>query len=122
MNYHFESFYLVAPYNVTIVGDNTYSHREELQLNCSSEGGLELDYTWSFSGDIIDNAYTSIITIANLTTPNGGDYTCNVSNDAGFDSETTTVYSKFFVCKFFLSQLLYCLIHLSSLHVKYCNN
>ena len=105
MNYHFESFYLVAPYNVTITGNNTYSHGEKLQLNCSSEGGLELDYIWSFSNDIIDNTNTStsMITIANLTTPNGGDYTCNVSNDAGFDSERITVYSKFFACKFFFA-------------------
>ena len=93
--------YSVAPYNVTIMGDNTYSQGEQLQLSCSSEGGPELEYTWLFSGDMIDNANTSMITITNLTTSNGGDYTCNVSNDAGFDSDTVTVYSKFFVCKFF---------------------
>ena len=81
------------------MGDNTYSQGEQLQLSCSSEGGPELEYIWSFSGGMIDNANTSIITIANLTTSNGGDYTCNVSNDAGFDSGTVTVYSKFFVCK-----------------------
>ena len=92
------------------MGDNTYSQGEHLQLSCSSEGGPELEYAWSFSGDIIDNAYTSMITTANLTTSNGGDYICNVSNVAGFDSEIITVYSKFFVCKFFLSQLLYCLM------------
>ena len=103
------------------MGDSTYSQGEQLQLSCLSEGGPELEYTWSFSDDIIDNAYTSMITIANLTTHNGGDYTCNVSNDAGFDSETITVYSKFFACKFFLSQLLYCLMHMSSLNVQYCN-
>ena len=79
------------------MGDNTYSQGEQLQLSCSSEGGPELQYTWSLSGNIIDNAYTSMITIANLTTFNGGDYTCNISNDAGFDSKTVTVYSKFFV-------------------------
>ena len=106
---------------MTITEDNTYSQGEQLQLSCSAEGGPELEYTWSFSDDIIDNVYTSMITIANLTTPNGGDYTCNVSNDAGFDSETITVYSKFFVCKFFMSQLLYCLMHMSSLNAPYCN-
>ena len=91
-------FYAVAPYNVVIMGDNTYSQGEQLELNCSSEGGPELEYTWTFSGGMIDNANTSMLTIANVTTSNGGEYTCSVSNDAGSDNETVTVYSKFFVC------------------------
>ena len=89
-------FYAVAPYNVVIMGDNTYSQGEQLELNCSSEGGPELEYTWTFSGGMIAN--TSMLTIANLTTSNGGEYTCSVSNDAGSDNETVAVYSKFFVC------------------------
>ena len=79
-------------------GNNTYSQGEQLELNCSSEGGPELEYTWTFSGGEIDIANTSMLTIANLATSNGGDYTCSVSNDAGSDSDTITVYSKFFVC------------------------
>ena len=80
------------------MGDNTYSQGELLQLSCSSEGGPGLLYTWTFSGGMIDNANTNMITIANLTTSNGGDYTCNVTNDAGSDSNTITVYSKSIVC------------------------
>ena len=80
------------------MGDNTYSQGEQLELNCSSEGGPELEYTWTFSGGMIDNANTNVLTIANLTTSNGGEYTCSVSNDAGSDNETVTVYSKSFVC------------------------
>ena len=88
-------FYSVAPYNVAIMGDNTYSQGEQLELNCSSEGGPELEYTWTFSGSVIDNS--SMLTIANVTTSNGGEYTCSVINDAGPNMETITVYSKFFV-------------------------
>ena len=91
-------FYSVAPYNVTITGDNTYSQGEQLELSCSSEGGPELEYTWTFSGVMIDNANTSMLTIANITTYNGGEYTCSVRNDAGSDNDSVTVYSKFFVC------------------------
>ena len=47
---------------------------------------------------MIDNANTSMLTIANLTTSNEGDYTCNVTNDAGSDNNTITVYSKSIVC------------------------
>ena len=74
-----------------------YSEGEHLELNCSSEGGPELEYTWLYLGSIIDNANTSVLTIANLTTSNGGDYTCIVSNKAGSDSETVTIYSEFLI-------------------------
>jgi len=64
-------------------------------LNCLSEGGPELEYTWLFSGSVIPNANTSTLVINNVNTTRGGDYTCNVTNDAGFDSDMITVYSKF---------------------------
>ena len=85
---------LVAPYDVTIMGDNLYDRGEQLQLNCLSEGGPVLEYTWIFSGDTIPNANTSTLTIDNVNTTHAGDYTCNVTNDAGTDSNTITVYSK----------------------------
>ena len=84
----------VAPYNVVIVGDNLYNQGEQLQLNCLSEGGTVLEYSWLFSGGIIPNANTSTLTIDNVNTTHAGDYSCNVTNDAGFQSSTITVYSK----------------------------
>ena len=88
-------FFLAAPYNVTVMGDNTYSEGEQLELSCSSEGGQELLHTWLYLGSIIDDASTSMLIIANLTTSNGGDYTCVISNNAGSDSATVTIYSEF---------------------------
>ena len=85
---------VVAPYNVTIMGDNLYNQGDKLQLNCSSEGGPTLDYTWLLSDDVIPNVNTDTLTINNLNTTHAGDYTCNVTNDAGTDSDTITVYSK----------------------------
>ena len=29
----------------------------------------------------------------NVTASNGGDYTCNITNNAGYDSKTVTIYS-----------------------------
>ena len=84
----------VAPYNVVIVGDNLYNQGEQLQLNCLSEGGPILEYSWLFSGDIIPNANMNTLTIDNVNTTHAGDYSCNVTNDAGTDSDTITVYSK----------------------------
>ena len=76
------------------MGDNLYNQGEQLQLNCSSEGGPVLEYTWIFSGNTIPNANTSTLTINNVNTTHAGDYTCNVTNNAGYQSNTITVYSK----------------------------
>ena len=97
---------------MTVLGDNTYSQGDQLELSCSSEGGPELEYTWLYLGSIIDNANTSMLTIANVTTSNGGEYTCNITNKAGSDSGTVTVYSEFFLCKLLcMHQLLILLLH-----------
>ena len=71
-----------------------YNQGEQLQLNCLSEGGPVLEYTWLLSGEMIPNANTSTLTIANVSTTHAGDYICNVTNDAGTDSNIITVYSK----------------------------
>ena len=90
----FSTYSSVAPYNVVVMGNNSYNQGEQLQLNCSSEGGLVLEYTWFLSGGMIPNANTSTLTIDNVNTTHAGDYTCNVTNIAGNDSDTITVYSK----------------------------
>ena len=76
------------------MGDMLYSQGDQLQLNCSSEGGPQLKYTWTHSGNIITNANSNILTINNINTSDVGNYTCNVSNNAGSDNNTITVYSK----------------------------
>ena len=78
---------------MNVTGNNTYSHLEQLVLNCLSDGGPQLEYAWIFSGNEISNNQTLII--YNVTDSNGGDYTCNVTNDAGYESDTVTVYSKY---------------------------
>ena len=88
------TYFSVAPYDVVVMGDNTYTQGQQLQLNCSSKGGPQLEYTWIFSNDVIPNENTSTLTIDNVNTTNGGDYTCNVTNNAGVDNDTITVYSE----------------------------
>ena len=87
----------VAPYDVVIMENNTYSQGQQLQLTCSSKGGPLLEYTWIFSDDIIPNENDSTLTIDNVITTDGGNYTCNVTNDAGVDYDIITVYSELFV-------------------------
>ena len=83
---------LVAPYNVDIIGIRRYPFGSNIELNCTSEGGPQLEYNWIFLDTTID---TDAMLMRNGIVSNGGDYTCNVTNNAGFDSNTTTVYSKY---------------------------
>ena len=107
----------VAPYDVVIRGDNTYTQGQQLQLTCSLNGGPQLEYTWTFSGDVIPNQNTSTLTIENVTTTDGGDYTCNVTNDAGVDYDTITVYSELLVN--FLYPLIYYILYSGQSHQKH---
>ena len=91
---YFSTCSSVAPYNVVVMGNNLYNQGEQLQLNCSSDGGPGLEYTWILSGNIIANANTNTLIIDNVNTTHAGDYTCNVTNIAGNASNTSTVYSK----------------------------
>ena len=69
-----------------------YPHGSNIELTCTSEGGPQLEYNWIFSNNIVDS--DAMLNINNATVSNGGDYTCNVTNAAGYDSNTTTVYSE----------------------------
>ena len=86
---------LVAPYEVLVMGSPLHSQGSQLILNCTSEGGPQLRYIWVFLGNIISNS--SILIIDNVTTTDGGNYTCTVTNDAGSSDAIVIVYSKSFV-------------------------
>ena len=90
----YSTCFSVAPYNAIVMGNTLYNQGEQLQLNCSSGGGLVLEYTWLLSDIIIANANTSTVTIDNVSTSHAGDYTCKITNSAGTDSDSITVYSK----------------------------
>ena len=90
--FFFFSASIVTPHNVNITGDNTYPHGSQLQLHCSSEGGPQLEYSWSSPNSTYTT--TNNLTISNVTTLDGGNYTCTVINDAGSSSNTVTVYGE----------------------------
>ena len=79
---------------MNIKGDYLYSQGDQLQLNCLSDGGPLLEYTWLHSGNIIQNGNSDVLIINNVNTTHGGEYNCNVTNDAGYESNSVTVYSK----------------------------
>ena len=88
-------YILVAPYNVEINGIRTYRYGMDIELNCTSDGGPQLEYSWIFSNSTIDNDAT--LNINSAAAYNGGNYTCNVINNAGSNSSMTTIYSKLIV-------------------------
>ena len=82
----------VAPYDVEINGIRRYPYGSDIELNCTSEGGPQLEYAWIFLNGTIDN--DAMLNFSSAIVTNGGDYTCNATNNAGFSSNTTTVYSE----------------------------
>ena len=98
------------------MGDYTYSDGDQLELNCSSEGGPDLEYSWSrtnvFSATTTTN--TNTLTISDLTTVDEGDYTCTVTNDAGTSNYTITVIGKSSALLFHQSLFHIIVTHLSS--------
>jgi len=85
-------YYTVGPYDVKITGNNTITYGSQLQLHCSSDGGPQLEYSWNRMGILYTS--TDNLSISNVTTLDGGNYTCTVTNDAGSSSNTITVYGE----------------------------
>ena len=74
------------------MGSTTYNQGDQLMLQCTSEGGPQLEYSWIFSNDMISN--NSTLTVDDVMTDDGGDYTCRVNNSAGSSETIVTVYSE----------------------------
>ncbi|XP_065906524.1 uncharacterized protein [Dysidea avara] len=87
-------YFEIAPYDVNITGNSTYPHGSQLQLHCSSEGGPQLEYSWSRTNTLSNDTTTNTnnLTISNVTALDGGNYTCTITNDAGSSNNTVTVY------------------------------
>ena len=64
----------------------------DVTFSCIARGGPDNEYQWQHDGgDLMDGANTAL-TIADIRTGNGGNYTCVVSNAAGSDSATAILY------------------------------
>ena len=83
----------ILPLNVTKFGDN-------VTLICSASGGPEISFLWDMNGEnIVGNDRT--LNLVDIDASYGGDYTCIVSNTAGTDSATATLY----VAPYFVTSL-----------------
>ena len=75
-----------------IIGIRRYPYGSDIELTCSSEGGPQLEYSWIFLDTQVGNY--SIFNISSVNVSNGGEYTCTVTNAAGYATNTTTVYGE----------------------------
>ena len=77
--------------SVTVsVSNNISSVASNVTFECFGLGGPENSYLWIMNGDIVGN--DSTLVVMNIDASSGGDYTCTVSNAAGNDSASTTLY------------------------------
>ena len=74
----------VSPLNMV------YSQGSNITVICISSGGPNNTFQWEMAGNIIGN--DSMLEVMDIDASSGGVYTCTVSNAAGSDSASTTLY------------------------------
>ena len=68
------------------------SIRRSVAFSCSAQGGPDNGYQWQYNGVVLMDETNTTLTIDDIRAGNGGNYTCVVSNAAGSDSATATLY------------------------------
>lgn len=63
---------------------------DDVTLICTAMGGPNTTFQWKMNGTIVGN--DSTLTLAAIDASYGGNYTCTMSNAAGTDSASTTIY------------------------------
>ena len=70
--------------------NNVVSRGGNATFVCSAMGGPENSYTWMLNEDTIGNEST--LAVRDIDASSGGHYTCMVSNAAGTDSASITLF------------------------------
>ena len=91
----YNNIFSVAPQIVSLSSDvdfNIAYFGDDVTLMCSSDGGPDNNYEWSKDGVVLSGETSANLTLSFITATSGGDYICSVSNAAGNDSASTTLY------------------------------
>ena len=83
-----------------VTADTTYSQGANVTLVCTAMGGPDNSFQWFFRGSSLSGQTSSNLTLLSVSATDGGAYTCVVSNLAGDNNATTTV----FISPYFTSQ------------------
>ena len=82
----------VSPEGSAVVSplDIVSSLGDSVTYICTAMGGPDISYQWEINGTIVGN--DSVLYLVAIDASYGGNYTCTVSNVAGTDSASTTLY------------------------------
>ncbi len=88
---HYCSLRTVSPENSVIPPPDLVANFDDnATLICNAMGGPNNSFQWKMNGTIISN--DSELNLIAIDSSYGGNYTCTVSNAAGTDSSSTTLY------------------------------
>ena len=71
---------------------NVASFYDVAILECTSSGGPNNTYAWVKDEIVLDDEASDSLTLIIDSASSGGNYTCTISNAAGSDSASTTLY------------------------------
>lgn len=71
--------------------NNIFNFEDNTTITCSFLGGLNNTIVWSKDGEDIDGESEPQIIITNVSSSDGGLYTCTVSNNAGSGNASTSL-------------------------------
>ena len=69
-----------------------FERGQDVTFNCTAQGGPGNTYQWQRNGTNLDNEITQTLAITQISANNGDEYTCIVSNVAGSDSASTSLF------------------------------
>ena len=84
-----------APHDVVVSSNidlNVASFSDVIILECTSSGGPNNTYAWVKDEIVLDDEASDSLTQIIDSASSGGNYTCTISNAAGSDSASTTLY------------------------------
>ena len=84
------SFTVSPEGSVVVALPNVFNFGDHVTLFCTAMGGPNNSFHWEQNGSVIGN--DSTLNVVAIDASQGGDYTCTVSNAAGSDSASTTLY------------------------------
>ena len=84
--------YAVAPGKLIISQIKTANFGDNVTLTCSARGGPQNVFQWQTNGTDLPGENQTTLQLTDIDATDGGEYTCVVSNGAGNDSISTTLY------------------------------
>ena len=87
-------FLTVSPQGSTTIspGDTLADLRDNITFQCNAQGGPHNMYQWSLNNVSLPFQTSKTLQIFSITLHDAGEYTCTVSNMAGADTASATIY------------------------------